>query len=221
MSDQKNIFLESEADQWFERNKTNLRERTPEGDVITRTLKGTHYKPKRILEVGCANGFRLQFLKDLYQAECHGIDPSKKAIVDGQKNYPKLNLKVGTAESLDTPDDYFDMIILGFLMYLCDRNHLFKIASEVDRTLKSSGHIVILDFYSPIPYKNPYCHLQGIFSYKMSNSAMFLWNPNYVQVSSQLYTASAEPWTGDLDNTIKLEILQKDKNWGFPNNPYK
>ena len=57
--------------------------------------------------------------------------------------------------SFSFPDNFFDMIILGFCLYLCDRNKLFKIASEVDRVLKENSYLVIIDFYpGSFYYKN-------------------------------------------------------------------
>ncbi len=36
------------------------------------------YQPKSILQIGCANGWRLKRFMDKYGAEVCGIDPSKK-----------------------------------------------------------------------------------------------------------------------------------------------
>ena len=70
-----------------------------------------------------------------------------------KKRYKKLNLKVGSSDNLDFDDLFFDVIILGFCLYLVDRNLIFKTVSEIDRTLKEGGILIINDFDTPFPYK--------------------------------------------------------------------
>jgi SAM-dependent methyltransferase len=86
----------------------------------------------------------------------------------------------GTADILPFKDHYFDIIIFGFCLYLCDREDLFRIASEADRVLGEPGWLLILYFFSPFPKKNVYHFCKGVQSYKMDYRTLFTWHPHKV-----------------------------------------
>lgn len=186
---QKNVFLEGEGDAWFQRNRYGLNNIDSSKDMIIRalgflTVRG-HMK---ILEIGCSNGSRLQLIKEkLIDVECFGIDPSIEAIEDGKKSNI-LNLQVGTADRLPFNGDFFDIIIFGFSLYLCDRKDLFKIAYEADRCLCDNGYLIIKDFQPSFPYMNNYSHFEGISSYKLDYSKMFSWNPVYTEIFNVVFS---------------------------------
>ena len=69
---QKQIFLNSEGDAWFERNKDALTKIDPEVDLLILEIKNLMHskligKPEKIdiLEVGCGDGTRSKFISDL------------------------------------------------------------------------------------------------------------------------------------------------------------
>jgi ubiquinone/menaquinone biosynthesis C-methylase UbiE len=134
------------------------------------------------LEIGCSTGWRLAYLQKKFGAECHGVDPSGDAIRAGLRRHPRLQLRRGTADRLPFGAGQFDLVIFGFCLYLCDRSDLFKIACEADRVLQNNGHLALLDFAPPLPYRNEYQHQPGLCSYKMDYAAMFTWNPAYVPI---------------------------------------
>ncbi len=57
---QKSIFLKSEADAWFDRNKENLSKRDFEDDYTVKAIldisKSSSNKKLKILEIGCGGG---------------------------------------------------------------------------------------------------------------------------------------------------------------------
>ena len=80
MSVQKNIFLEKEADSWFERNLSALTQYSIEKDPVAKEM--LKYVPTsgnlNILEIGCSSGHRLQAMKNKNpQLNVYGIEPSK------------------------------------------------------------------------------------------------------------------------------------------------
>lgn len=181
MSTQKEIFLSDEADAWFQRNKNAVSSKDLNGTsrIITDTLNLLEIKPVDILEIGCSNGYNLNFLHKEFGAKCCGIDPSAEAVNTGREEFSDLDIKVGTAENLEYATDSFDLIIFGFCLYLCDRGDLFRIACEADRCLRDNGYLVLIDFYPNSPFKNKYVHCSDVYSYKMRYAGMFLWNPEY------------------------------------------
>ena len=186
---QKKIFLKSEGDKWFLRNKSNIDLKTSlKKDAILNFLDKKKISFKSVLEIGCSNGYRLELLKQVKEnLLLYGIDPSEAAIQDGKKKYNKLNLKVGTADKLEFSEEKFDLIIFGFCLYLCNRKDLIKIVYETNRDLKKKGLIVIYDFYSSFPLSNKYLHCSGVKSYKMDYSKIFLWNPEYKLIEKKIF----------------------------------
>ena len=123
---QKNIFLENEGDNWFERNK-NISKK--EDDEIVKIIDYLELKYNSLLEIGCSTGYRLNLLKS-DNKDLYGIDPSAKAIEYGLKNYKNLKLSQGTADSLNFESDKFEIVVFGFCLYLTDNEDLFDIANE-------------------------------------------------------------------------------------------
>ncbi|OSO90613.1 hypothetical protein B7O87_09335 [Cylindrospermopsis raciborskii CENA303] len=80
----------------------------------------------KLLEVGCGEGKRLEWIQKSLDIECHGIDPSDKAVTIAQE----IGVRAvrGTADHLPYPDETFDFLVFGFCLYLCDRDDLFRIA---------------------------------------------------------------------------------------------
>ena len=171
---QRDVFRAGEGNEWFRRNESAI---TPDGDPVLKVL--ADLKPKRLLEVGCSNGWRLEEARKRFGALGTGLDPSQQALTDGLGKYPDLRLKRGTAESLPFDTQEFDCIVYGWCLYLCDREDLFYIAAEGDRVLAPGGYIVIYDFCTPHAYSNPYSHREGIQSYKMDYARLWSWNPRY------------------------------------------
>ena len=96
---QKNIFLKSEADAWFVRNKENLSRRNFEDDNVVRAIsdisKSSGNTMLKILEIGCGGGERLNYISNSINCLVSGVDPSLDAV-----NHCKLNnieAIVGTA----------------------------------------------------------------------------------------------------------------------------
>jgi ubiquinone/menaquinone biosynthesis C-methylase UbiE len=208
MSIQKQAFLQSEGDRWYERNIDALKSK--DGDPVLSTIVKLRLNPKSILEIGCANGWRLKHLTD-GGAECFGIDPSEKAIREA--NNP--NLKIGTADNLPFPDNSFDLVIFGFCLYLVDPSLHFRCVAEADRVLSDGGTLIIFDFQSKTPYFNDYTHLTGMRSYKMEHSDYFLASPAYAMI----YRETSDGL--DPDNRIGVDVLIKDQQKAFPKNPFR
>lgn len=128
---QKDIFLESEGDNWFKRNESDFIDL----DEILPFLKSND----KLLEIGCSNGTNLKYLNNkLPDIELHGIDPSTESVNSGMKDFKNFSLQVGTSDHLDFPDESFDVVLLGFCLYLVDRKLIFKTIS-----IKGFGNLKI------------------------------------------------------------------------------
>lgn len=215
---QKRIFLESEANRWFERNKKALNS-VEENDPVVSAIELLRLRPETILEVGCSNGYRLKLLKQKYNAGCFGIDPSEKAIKDGTA--PGIQLLQGTADALPYGDKKFDLLIYGFCLYLCDRKDLYKIACEGDRVLRDKGFIVIYDFHPPMNLRNRYTHHESVYSYKMNYSKLFAWNPEYTIIYKKIFSHEKGNLFYSPNEAISVQILRKDLDNAYLTDPFK
>jgi ubiquinone/menaquinone biosynthesis C-methylase UbiE len=213
---QKAIFLEGEGDCYFDRNATKVFD--PSLDPIIRTLVEFGAKPKRILEVGCGTADRLAALETMFAGDCLGIEPSRKAVSHAKTKYPSVRVHVGTAEQLPFQNNEFDLLIYGFCLYLCDPSDHFAIVCSADRVLKDKGLIAIFDFLPRQPFKNPYSHRPGLFSYKMCWSRMFSAHPSY-RLLSRRYLEHGNARTFEADQMLAVDLLRKDTSSAFPLNP--
>ena len=216
---QKDEFLAGEGDAWFFRNPgvSKRPESKLAGDPLLAAIRTVGLKPTSVLEVGSSNGWRLNALAREFGAEACGIDPSEAALVDGRKRYPVLDLRKGTADSLPFPEAQFDLVILGFCLYLCDRSDLFTIAAEVDRVLRDEGSVAIHDFTAPNPRRTPYRHRQGLYSYKMDYSRMFTWNPAYTLTFHRLFDLGSAERPIDPDQLECVSVIGRDMARAYSN----
>jgi len=181
---QAEVFLKGEGDEWYERNR-----RAELDPTVVSAITAIDFKPDSILEVGCGNGRYLGELYRVYGQETRalGIDPSSKAIKEARKNYPGIKFRVDDAsEGLNFEcgnQTHYDLIIFGFCLYLLDRTDLFYVVAASDAILNDGGYLVVHDFDTLRPHKVPYKHKEGIFSYKMDHSQLWLSNPAYTWVS--------------------------------------
>jgi ubiquinone/menaquinone biosynthesis C-methylase UbiE len=210
---QKDVFLQSEGDAWLLRNDLRMAgPLDPESDPLLMELRALSTtalsRETSILEIGCGEGRRLAWLKENHECRCEGLDPSAQAVEAAQKR--GVMAQRGTADQLPYADRAFDIVIFGFCLYLCDREDLFRIASEADRVLKNPGWVLIQDFYSPTPKKAAYHHRTGLFSYKMDYRTLFSWNPGYVNYSHRIRRHQGSAYSDDPNEWIAISVLRKN-----------
>lgn len=185
MPDQDQIFLKKEGDGWFKRNLNVLGDSF---DVPSYLIELYNLKPKKVLEIGCSNGWRLAKIGDKSGAECFGLEPSLKAIKDGQRKYPKIKFKRGLASLLPFKEK-FDLVIINFVLHWVDRGSLLKTIAEIDRVLSKNGFLIIGDFLPDYPVRNHYHHLpkQKVYTYKQDYAEIFTSSRLYGLVAKTIF----------------------------------
>jgi SAM-dependent methyltransferase len=211
---QKDIFLQSEADAWYQRNQVAVSQRNfAADDPVTTAIVEISAQPAyadkqvRILEVGCGEGRRLSWLAGHLRAEVHGVEPSTMAVE--QACLRGVQVVRGTADRLPYGDATFDIVVYGFCLYLCDRQDLFQIAQEADRVLKPDAWLVINDFFATTPVRREYHHRPGIFSYKMDYRKLFDWHPSYTCFAHKIGPHGQAGFTDDNGEWVATSILRK------------
>lgn len=200
MIKQSQLFLHGEGQQWFNRNKDKI---DVKHDPVLRMIEQAGIKPQRVLEVGCSNGWRLMELHDRYRCHVSGVDPMPSSDFSF--------VEQGTADDLRLCfDEDFDLVIYGFCLYLCDREDLFRIVMEGDRVLQDGGHIIIHDFIAHSPHHRLYAHKEGVKSFKMHHANLWLGNPAYRSIRSDI-----QNWE-DIDKATGTYLLKKDLQVAWP-----
>lgn len=215
---QKNIFLLSEADAWYERNHRATLEIDYAADPVAiatlecSKLTDSYVKAQkpRILEIGCGEGRRLAWIAEKLDAEVIGVEPSSLAVE--QASIMGIEARLGTADSLPFDNAAFDIVIFGFCLYLCDRQDLFRIAQEADRVLKPESWLIINDFYSKTHSKRAYQHKKGVNTYKMDYREMFNWHPAFTCYDHRLAHHGKNGLTDDPEEWVATSIMRK-KNY--------
>ena len=209
---QSKVFLESEGDCWFERNKKAISSKSSfyETETIKRVLQRYKDNIKSVLEIGCGNGAKIFDLCDYFKATGFGIDPSAAAVKNGKELYKDLQLSVSTASKLPYNDDSFDLVYFGFCLYLVDRNDIFKAAAEADRVLKNGGFLAICDFDPKQRHKRAYDHKPGLFSFKSSYADFFKAGGHYYLVAKESFSHGESHFTTDSDERVSVSILYKE-----------
>ncbi len=206
---QSKIFLKSEGDNYYQRNKGLLYN---EDDLIFKKIINLNKKKKinNLLEIGCGDGFRLNLIYEKLKINCYGIDPSKKAVKNF--NNPKIKITRGTAEKLNFQSGKFDVVIFGFCLYLVDIEDLTKIVFETDRVLKKNSYIVIYDFYSQKSKILPYKHNKKIKVHKYDFSKIFLWCPKFKLIENKIFEMNKNQKKAKTKNNwvpVSISIIKK------------
>jgi SAM-dependent methyltransferase len=149
-----------------------------------------------VLEVGCTNGFRLDKARLAFHASCAGLEVSPAAVREAKSRFPLVDVRAGLAPRDLTfwDGETFDVIIVGHLLYLLPREELFSLAARVDSLLATDGHLVVMDFLSPVPQQSAYAHQSVLQVFKHDPSAPWTWSPTYELVARKVYEI-AEPRT--------------------------
>lgn len=216
MCKQKKAFLSGEGDCWFERNQQALSLRSFANDEVVKAIQKLKLPINNVLEIGCADGSRLDYLNRVMGLQCTGVDVSFSAIESGCISFPNIKLEVCSADNLNFKNSSFNVVIIGFCLYLCDREDLFTIAKEVDRVLSDNGVLIINDFHPLQPYKKAYVHSDGIYSFKMDYSRLFTWNPIYTKIYQKIYNHDGTYNIQSIDDRISVVTLHKSIDNAFP-----
>lgn len=218
---QKNAFIEYEADKWFERNFSVLKNYKAEDDKIINILKQYKLSPHKVLEVGCSAGYRLNGLKEIYpNADVFGIEPSKEAINYVKTHYHDINIERGTADDMSQyPDSSFDIVIVGFVFYVVDRRLLLRSISEIDRVLSDKGYLIIIDFFTETSLKRNYSHIGefSAYSFKEKYDELFVATHLYHLIDKSCYnhTTTELDAKDDFQNLYSISLLRKDLNASY------
>lgn len=101
-------------------------------------------RPKKILDLGCGDGFYLHLISQLLpNIEVIGVDPDSNALKSAKRNLSGKNIKLiqGSLPKLNFPDKSFDLILLSEVVEHIDND--LDVLRVVYRKLEPNGKVVI------------------------------------------------------------------------------
>lgn len=218
MTMQEELFAASEGDRWFERNRAALDRFDPEADLPLRMLTLYGVRPRKVLEIGACNGFRLAFLSSTYGSHAVAVEASQAAIDDGRRRFGQVRFVRGIASGIPLADA-FDTVIVNSVLHWVDRRLLLSAVAEIDRLLSPEGVLVLGDFSPAVPTRVSYHHLphNQVFTYKQNYSEIFVASGIYLLLGSLTAdhaTKEVRATVAD-DNRVSVWLLKKTLNGGY------
>jgi SAM-dependent methyltransferase len=96
---------------------------------------------KRILEIGCGEGRHSSFLAQKTK-KLFAIDVDEVRLAEAKRTVKGVDFSVGSGESLDFPEEFFDLVFFGFSLH--HQNGSIAL-SEARRVLAPWGKVLIIE----------------------------------------------------------------------------
>lgn len=149
---QDTIFVNQEADAWFERNAEFATTPISSEHRVLQALKRITLPQQGVLlDVGGASGkVAAGFQREYPEWRCCVVEPSGKAIATGRVAFPQIEFCQGSITQPEgLPWTGVDVVIVSGVFCWVDRSLLSRAVCNIDLALKDSGFLLISDFDSP------------------------------------------------------------------------
>lgn len=213
---QEEAFVNTEADAWYERNKSTIMEPVSKNHKVIKAISGSCIPNTGcFIDLGGGSGKVAAGIINFYP-EWQGtvLEPSKKAIEAGSRSFPALKFICGSlTQSRDMPNQLYDLAIICGVFTWIERGLLSQAIANIDKLVKPSGYIIISDFYTPFPRANEYHYKEGLFTFKQDYCLPFLALNTYTEIyrTSQPMRNHTRFDEDDLyDAWWMTSVLQKD-----------
>lgn len=183
------------------------------GDFLEKYIASYPKEINNLLEIGCSYGYNLNYLSNRLGFECYGLEPSDKAVNFGIERWKISNERVhliqGISNMLPFNDHAFDVVILGFSLYVTPREMIADSVLEVNRVLKEGGFLILTDFDTPVFYKRVNKHNEGMAVYKEDYAKRFL-TMGFSLVEKTSYSHGGDCFNPDIQERVSTQILYKE-----------
>lgn len=121
-----------------------------------------------------------------------------------------VRLCKGYSKSLPYEDNSFDMIIVGFCLYMISRDDIISTVGEIDRVLRSGGIVALSDFETIHPYTRENKHNKDVFTYKKDYAELF--KPfGYTLVEKRSHSYETDYFVRDMQKRSSTQFLYKER----------
>jgi SAM-dependent methyltransferase len=203
------VIKKKHADKYFLRN-IHLYNNDLFDQRIINLIKLNNLNADKVLEIGCANGNKLnQYSKLLKSKKNYGVDLSKKAILNGKKKYKNLNLLNISSLEIDKIKLNFDLIICGFFLYHLDRELLFQQFDLIYKKLNKKGFLLIVDFDPLFKHSNKDFNEKNLVAYKMSYDNFLVESGLFEVIYKLKYKTSTNDKRQFKSDTVSMTLFRK------------
>ena len=105
-----------------------------------------NYKDKIILDLCCGTGNQLKLLSKNNFKNLYCLDFSSAMLKQVQKNSFNIKIYQEDATKTNFKNEFFDLIIISFVIHEKERNTQKKFLEEAHRILKKGGTLLVLDY---------------------------------------------------------------------------
>lgn len=209
------------SDVYYQMAKKGSQDNNHPGMVL---LKSISQKLDRILDFGCGEGTRLNWVAQNKTGSL-GLDISQKGTELARKKYPRLNFKKADLEKVPLKDKSFDLVYSAYVLE--HLSHPEKVLKEAMRLLKPKGHLLLIapNYGAPNRCSPPFKGsrqrklIKGFLN-DFVRSEKLNWNKVTPISTSDKYDVdwdtTIEPYIGSLVNFLKshhLKIIQANSCW--------
>lgn len=121
------------------------------------------------LDVGCGTAVNLAHVADLLGArQAVGVEPNQhtvEALRTRHSDDPRLSFHTASAHRLPFDADSFDLVICWSVLHWVGRENYLQALGELIRVTKT--WLLVMDFVGARPFRVPYHHHDGVYTYKM------------------------------------------------------
>jgi SAM-dependent methyltransferase len=147
-------LYDANAAQWVRREPTSLSDFTgrPRTLELCQPVAG-----RRVLDLGCGEGYCARRLMQMGAAEVHGIDHSSQMIAAARSEEERepLGIRYAVGDAVALPqlaDASFDLVLAVFLFNYLDVGAMRRCMSEVWRVLRPTGRFVFAVPHPALPF---------------------------------------------------------------------
>jgi len=109
--------------------------------IVEKILESNSLENKTVLEVGCGDG-RITSLLANRPKQLVALDPDEDKIKEAREKIPDVDFRVGSGESLEFPDNSFDVVLFTLSLHHQDSRAALD---ETQRVLKNDGIALVIE----------------------------------------------------------------------------
>lgn len=161
---QTQVFADSESFRYF-----NARAGFDIPTLKREDLEALPDNVAHVLDVGCGTGINLAHVADLLHAErAVGVEPNQDTVNALRSNHRgdhRLSFDAASAHRLPFETNSFDLVICWSVLHWVGRDNYLQALGELVRVTKK--WLLVMDFVAAEPFRVPYHHRDGVYTYKM------------------------------------------------------
>lgn len=168
-------------------------------------FRGIQGSVETVLDAGCGHAVNLEWMVHHFDARRGvGLEPAPEAVTvleDAYRDDPRLSFEQGSVHALPFPSRAFDLVVCWSVLHWVGRDEYLQAIGELVRV--TGRWLVIMDFAASEPYRTPYRHVPGLWTYKQDFARTVL-------DSGAMQLVSSERWWEPVPGEDRVMISDDD-----------